>query len=308
MKWSWIGPAFALLFLLSCAAPRQTEPVFTDPALDRLTRSARGAFDQGNASRAVELYAQALERARVLDHPAHIGNAAYNLAVSLIMAGEYEPAVQRLHEAETALRRAGENLADVLLVRARLALLRGDTEQALRLADAVFTRPGSKPETVHEIQVALLRGSIAVQAGDSSAAQAALHTAAQAMNRAHEPALHAGFEDLRGQVALLNQRPLLAAEAFDRAADSWRWAGHWRNLARALASAGAAYQTAGQNALAADRFFRGARSSLAQGEETNARAWLAQAAELAEQAGDNRLQRRVRDLDGELEASGGPGE
>jgi tetratricopeptide (TPR) repeat protein len=292
----WLG----LILLVACGSPRRDPtPLPKDEQLARVSRSARAAYDRSDNSQAIRLYAQALERARVLDHAVEIGNAAYNLAVSLIAAGQYERAESLLREAESSLTRAGENLADVLLVRARLARLRGNRDEAECWAEQVLARPESDPTREHTAQVALLRGGMAFDRGDAGGVAAALRAAEPILKPAEDPALRAGLEQLRGQAALLEPAPLRAALSFDRAASLWRQAGHYRDLARALAQAGQAYADAGETALGGERFFRAARSGFAQGNRGTARRWLEEASRLARQSGDAWLQRRIEDFERE---------
>jgi tetratricopeptide (TPR) repeat protein len=301
-----LSSLLAALLLASCA-PRREPPPPTDQELGRLTRSARAAFDQRDASQAVRLYEQALERARALDDAAEIGNSAYNLAVSLIAAGQYERAEAMLREAQSGLDRAGENLADVLLVQARLAQLQGNHAEARHWVEQVLAAPGSNPDSGHLVQAALIRGSIAFENGDGAQARSALLEAEKTIRQTADPALRAGLEQLRGKVALLEHQPGLAAEAFDRSAGLWRKAGRYRDLARDLARAGEAYQETGRLAVGGERFLRAARSSFAQGDEALARRWLEEAALLADRAGDAWLQRRVGDFESELAVQGAGG-
>jgi tetratricopeptide (TPR) repeat protein len=296
----------SFILLLGCAGPRREQPPSQDEELTRLTRQARTGFDQGDLSQAVRLYEHALERAQLIDDAAQIGNAAYNLAVSLMGTGEYARAKSMLREAETALARAGENLADVLLVQARLAQLQGNHPEALLLTRALTTRPGSSPRPEHLTQAALIRGAIASARGDVAAARVALNEAKQTIGRSADPALAAGLHQLQGNVALLQDRPEAAARAFDRAVELWREAGHYRDLARALAKAGEAWEAAGNQARAAERLFRAARSGFAQEESVAAREWLQRASRLAEKAGDSRLQQRLRALESEWASESGP--
>jgi hypothetical protein len=164
----------------------------------------------------------------------------------------------------------------------------------------VRVRAGSEPGPEHLTQAALIEGSVAAENQDVAAARSALGEAERRAAQASDPALHGGIANLRGELGLLEKQPALAAAGFDEAVVFWRKAGHYRDVARALARAGHAYELSGRPNAAGERYFRAARSSFAQGDEQSARTWLVEAARLAESAGDVRLRRLVMDLEREL--------
>jgi tetratricopeptide (TPR) repeat protein len=292
-----------LTLLASCTGPRPAPDPPIDEDLERLTRGAWRAFEQGDMERARSIYERALERSKAVDAPAEIGNAAYNLAVTLIAAGEYERAGELLREAERELARAGGNIVDVLLVQARLAQLDGRDEDALRLANRAATGPGSMPEQSHWAQIELLRGEMAAAHGELSAAAAALERARQFAGEEPDTTLHARLQGLTGRVQLLQNHPRAAAASFDLEARLWRKANHLRDMVDALARSAEAWHRAGDLALSAERYFRAARSSWAQGEERQALQWSRRADEYATRSGARALMKRARDLRMEIEAA-----
>jgi tetratricopeptide (TPR) repeat protein len=295
----WLVPG-VMLALAGCAAPRPQHPQPEDERLAQLARGARTAFDQDDPRRAVVLHEQALQRALVLDDPGEIGNAAYNLAMTLVRAGDYNRAGRLLREAEAELIRANANLADVLLVQAMLAHTVGDHATASRLAGEVLMRPQSRPRGVHHAQVLLLRGMIAAEAGDSTRSREALETAREMIGEDAEVELRARLTQLAGRVALLEGQPLGAARNFDREAARWQQAGQFREMTRALLRAADAYQSGEDPDRASERLYRAARSALAQGAELPAHQWLKRADALARRAGNATLQQRISDLEAEL--------
>ncbi|GDY20435.1 hypothetical protein LBMAG56_17800 [Verrucomicrobiota bacterium] len=293
--------AVLLLLLTACSSvPKPATVRVRDAELARLDDGARHAFERESSAQAVNLYAQVLRRARALDDAEEVGNAAYNLAVCLVAAGRYDAAEGFLREAAIELARARANVADVLLVQARVAQLRGNAEATLRFAGEVFTHPFSNPGPGHRAEVALLRGDIACDRKQTDQARA-LWSEARALSRASPDAtLVAGVERLGGRILLVERRYEIAAQAFDREAVARRDARQLHELARALGRAGEAWELAGKPLLAADRYFRAARSGLAQGGRDSARRWQQQAEQLAERAGDAQRARQARALGAEI--------
>ena len=297
--------------MAGCASVPKPPPTARtrDAELARLDAGARHAFEQESTAQAVNLYQQTLRRARALDDAEEIGNAAYNLAVCLTSAGRYDAAADFLQESAAELARARVNLADVLLIQARVAYLQEKPEATLRYAAEVFANPLSKPGPGHRTEVALLRGDIACDRQRSDLARALWNEAQVLLPTAPDPALRAGVERLSGRIQMSERRYEMAALAFDREAAARRDARQLHELARALGRAGEAWSLAGRGKLAADRYFRAARSGLAQGGRDAARHWQKLAAEMAERAGDAALAREARALGTEIlqpEPAAGP--
>src|SRR5207249_4696552 len=124
----------------ACSPATPPRAVFADPELSAATGAARAAFDRGQAALAADLYQRALTRARATDRPGEIADASYNRAVVLMSLGRYDEANELLGEAEAEARRAGRPAADVLLVEAKLARLRGRPREAVALADRVLAQ------------------------------------------------------------------------------------------------------------------------------------------------------------------------
>ena len=107
--------------------------------------------------------------------------------------------------------------------------------------------------------------------------------------------LNAEAAGLDGELWARDNNFAEAARAYDREAGAWRKSRNYEALSAALARAGAAYRRAGQEGLAADRFFRAARSRLNSGaaESAEVRDWQQQARECAEKAGRSDLVERM---------------
>lgn len=299
-----LGFSGVLCVLAGCAS---TPPPVPFPARDgelgRLTGTARAAFTEGSLPIAVRLYQQALTRARALDTATEIGNAAYNLAACRIALGEYDGARELLDEAESELGRAKANLADVLLLEAKLAHWQGRRDATLRFAGRVLADPASTPSPAHRAEVALLNGHLACDDREVARAWEALAEAAQQNKAGADPALLAGTERLRGRIFLLESNAGAAAGAFEREAAFFQKAQQPREMARALMRAGEAWRDAGQPAPGAERYFRAARSFFAQGDHATAAKSVELSLALAEAGFDAALAHRARQLQAELHKS-----
>ena len=250
----------AVTVLAGCGARMAAVPP-QDKELSRDMRLARAAFDDGEATRAVDLYSRALKRATAMDDAPEIVNAAYNLALCQVILGRLDQAGAALADAWAALRRSGSHPADVLLLEATIAQRQEKWE--LALADQVLA---ASPAEGHRLQVALLQGAVACRQGDLARAKTAWAEADK--YRSASAALLAGKERLAGNIFWQEGKPAEAAAAFDRAAALFRTAQHYRDMALALHGAGQAYQKAGDTQRAQDRLARAERSLAAQGEKT----------------------------------------
>ncbi|HEX9782486.1 MAG TPA: hypothetical protein VGA56_07100 [Opitutaceae bacterium] len=290
----------AMLFS-ACAGPR-VEPVSAAGNAEslRYSRLARTAFETGSLARAETLYTQALMQARARDDAAGIGNAAYNLAALLITREDRAAAWPLLDEAEAELARAGEPLADVWLVKARLAAADGRISDALRWADLVVSQPEAGATATHRVEVALLRGGLACDEKDAARARSELVLAREQLPPGNLP-LAAGAEKLAGRLLLVEGRYAEAAAVFDREVDLCRQAGQPRAMVHALVRAAESYARAGDTRAAAQRTYRASRSALAQGDLTWSQRLIAQSRTLAEKQGDSEFLSRVAFLETEIE-------
>ncbi len=113
-----------------CASSPPAQPVRDDRVLDEASIAARAAFQQDRIDEAAKFYTLALNRARALDLPSAIGDAAYNLGACLLRQHKYKRAQALLAEARHELARADVPLADVILLQARAARQDGDAPAA----------------------------------------------------------------------------------------------------------------------------------------------------------------------------------
>ncbi len=284
--------ACLLVFPAGCAnAPLPTGPP-RDAVLTNAMSSARLAFERGLNTEAVVLYRQALDRAREMDDASAIADAAYNFAAAILQSGANEQARLALLEAEAEARRGGGNLADVLLMRAKVARLNGATSEAVALAERVLTDRASSPTAGHRVQAHVLKGDVAAEERDWAAAEEQGRLAQDALGRAGDtvsPALLAGVVGLRGTIALGRGNLPAAARFFDRRADLLRQARLYRDMADAMAQSAGIWARLELPAEAGPRFYRAARAAGAQGDTARARSLLADAAASARAAKDHQL-------------------
>jgi hypothetical protein len=232
------------------------------------------------------------------DAPA-IADAAYNFAAALLQAGANEEARLALLEAEAEGRRGGGNLADVLLMRAKVARLNGATSEAVALAERVLTDRASRPTAGHRVQAHVLKGDVAAEETNWAAAEGQARSAQDALGRAGDtvsPALLAGVVGLRGRIALGRGNLPAAARFFDRRADLLRQARLYRDMADATAQSAGIWSRLELPAEAGPRFYRAARAAGAQGDVGRARSLLDEAAEAARAAKDGQLLSLVQAL------------
>ncbi len=299
--------ALVIGLTVSCAAPPQKPRA---PAAEsQVTQAfavARRAYEQGDFAQAQALYRQALTRARAIDHAALAADAAYNLAVSEIALQNYDAAEQLLREAGYDAARASTDTIEPLLLRAKVAVLRGRPTEAIALANQVIAS-GAAPELRH--QATLLRGQIHAESGDLAAARADLRAAAPlnaSSAAALAPALAADAKKLEGTIARHNGDSVAAAQLFDAEAELLRAALRYRDMAHALARAADAYLMAGNAAPAAERFFLAARSLDGLGDATAARKHLESSLAAAPRAGDAGASARARALLDEISRRAAP--
>lgn len=297
------GLLLALLvgLTVSCAAPSPAPRAPT--AENQVTQTfavARRAYEQGDFAQAQTLYRQALTRARAIDSAALAADAAYNLAVSEIALQNYGAADKHLQEAGYDAARASTDTTEPLLLRAKVAYLRGRLPDALALANQLLA---SAATPTLRRQALLLRGQIHAESGDLATARGDLRAATEPDASGAvdiTSAMAADAKKLEGTIALRDGDSLGAAQRFVAEADLLRQALRYRDMAHAHARAADAYLIAGHAAQAAERFFLAARSLDGLGDAGSAKAYLESSLAAAEQAGDAHTLARARALRDEI--------
>lgn len=293
----------AMSLCFGCASPPPAKRAQSDRTLAETTVAARTAFQQDRIEEAATLYTLALKRARALDRPSAIGDAAYNLAACLLRRHEYDRASTLLAEASHELTRDDAPLADVLLLQARTAYLTGDGPTAGTFIHRLRTDSRSQPSASHLGQAAMLEGQMACDRGDWVAATDLLQKARDVLGPGADTLLQAQLAALAGRIAIGTHDLRAAAEAFDRQADLFRDARQYRALSSVLAQAGDARAALNEHGLAADRLYRAARSAAAWDETASAKQWALAALAAARQANDAVIAHLAESLLSEFEAS-----
>ncbi len=280
----WSVLICGLLILPGCSSPKVSREY--DPELSRTASAGRSAFEHGSTEVAARLFIRALARARIMDNSREIANNAYNLAVCEVTLGQYDEARTYLQEAETELTRRGRSLTDVLLMQARVALYQHKGEEARTLTDQVLAQPGVEKNEDYRVQVQLIRARVACDSGDEARANTDLASAVTLLKKVSDPMPHAEASELTARIHLMANEPAKAAPFFDQQAEFLRKGGRYREMALALSRAGDSYYKSGNVKLAADRFYRAARSLFAQGDDLGALQQVKLAVKSAEQTGE----------------------
>lgn len=273
-----------------------------DHELRAATTAAQLALGQGQFGLAAQMYARALSRARAMDDSPAIADAAYNLAACLTEMGEYQQARDKLDEALAEAQRAGGRVIDVLLVKATVARLQNKPSDVFAAAEQVLShRP--PPTGAERSQAYLIEAEAACDAGDSRAA--ASYLAQVNVASLSSPPLEARLAEARGRIGFLNKDWRGAATEFDRAAELWRGARRYSSMSRDLARAADAYAAAGLSGLAADRYYRAARSAFGSGDAIASVKLIAAARAAAKTAGAADLEAPADALSAEIKAAVG---
>ncbi len=262
-----VGAVSALLFGGCCFGGKKVTPAPpVDVELINAATAAGESFSRAAYEAAARQYLRALQRARLVDHAPSICNQAYNLALCQLVLGRPAAARELLGEAEWAGTRAGEPLADVLLLQARLAVQQADAARPTSVATAkaaiaaVTSDPRAQAGSAHQCHAALLAAEFAAQRGLLAEAMAELLKARDLAGPTPAPALTAALARVNGQLLLMQHQPAAAATECDREVDVYRELRRYADLVRALQRAGDAWRQAGDATAAADHYYRAARS------------------------------------------------
>ncbi len=266
MTWKTYAAALVLLAAAGCTTTTKEKSIpdirDNDPMIVQLSTTARKAFDAGEIPNAVVMYRRALDRARAMDNPREIGRNAYNLATVLIALEEWEELPGLLQEAERETKRAGDDAGPILLLAAQAQMIEKNWSGAEAAIDRLETLDVSNDV---KGQAYVLRARIACERRDAARADAFLKRARGYLSKQPEPGLAASISEVSGHVAMLEEQWADAALAFDRQAAWLQRAGRLPEMAEALESAGKNYASAGDSVSASNRYYRSARSLMAQG-------------------------------------------
>ncbi len=296
-----LGGSVALICALTvCGACRTGRGpaglAITDPELARVMDSARAAVAAGSPEPAAEFYETALRRARVMDEGESIARIAYNLGICRAMAGRNAEARAALLEARAETQPGSELEGLTWLAEARVLRGEGRPQDAWQVLETARLHLGDRTPKPLLGPIHLLAAGLKADLQDNAAAREELTLAATWLAKAGaDPRLVAEAAGLDGELLARDNNFAEAARSYDREADQWRTSRNYDNLSAALARAGEAYRRAGQDGLAADRYFRAARSRLNSGMKVtpDIQEWVARAKECAGKAGRADLVERL---------------
>lgn len=232
-----------------------------DPMIVQVSSMARTAFDSGEIPRALVLYRRALERARAMDNSVEIGASAYNLAVCHVALEDLEEAGVLLAESERETLRAGGDAGPAVLLLAEIQRKNGEWKKALETINRL-----EKLDVDNQARglAYVMRAHIACDRNLATEAEAFLSRARGYLRKNKDSGLAGEISNASGRIAMLNENWADAAIAFDREAAWMKRSSRLYEMALALDRAGTNYQKAGDAEAASDRFFRAARSLMAQ--------------------------------------------
>lgn len=282
-------PAWLVLLLLGLGLVACTpgKPVDqgpeTDDRLESTSRLAHVAFQRGRYAQAAAMYRRVADLAYERDDINAAVDAQYNAAVSLVRldrVGEAERLVQR---AKAELGRAGQaEPVELRLLEATILYRQGRYKEAWSLAESTIS---TAPDSEAARRAQFLRGLIAAHQGDRTRLRAAITDLGDPGGTTDERLKADGLE-LRGHLALLEQRNDASVADFEQAARLRSAGSDYRGTVRALAKAGQASEAAGRVSQAAAYNLRAGRSALQQGANARARELLTRSRVLAQKAGD----------------------
>lgn len=292
-----------VLLLAGCGTP--TRPPRLDPEVERNVETARGFYAAGSVEKAVTYYRKALNRALLIDDPGEIGRCAYNLAVCRTAQKQYDEALSLVSDAQAAFQRAGIDSKETELLTIRLLRLKGQTDEASAMAQKA-RRSMEQRDADCSIELRLLLTELACDKGDVLSAASELGRIDRKKLLASQPGLQAAAAVVKARVLLLDEKAQSAAVCLDEAADNFKKAGCYLEMAQALNRAGQAYESSGAAPVAMDRYYRSARSLFQYKKHAQAAGITAKAVGLAKNLNDAGMLQRLERLDAEISAASKP--
>ena len=295
---TWAVLLILVMWLTGCASGKTVEEVPTgDDRLERTSRVAHIAFQQGRYASAATLYRQVASLAYERDDVDAAVDAQYNAAVCLVRLDRVDEADVLLQRTKAELQRAGmTEPLEVRLLEAAILYLQQRYEEARALTDKIIS---GAPASQAARRAQFLRGMIAADQGDAVRLRAAITD----LGATTDDRLRADRLELSGHLAQIEQRYDDSVAAFVETARLRSGGSDYRGTVRALASAGEAAEAAGQQSRASVHYLRAGRSALHQGARDRARQLLSRARTLAEQSGDTETAREAQFYLTELEES-----
>lgn len=244
----------------------------------------------GTSKRAVYNVAAArLKTARATDNQFGVAESAYNIAVCLMIEGDYEQAHERAREARHALKAVGKSAAHTHLLESEIYRREDRTKEAYGatgLALEILKKFKDKDQCA---EAYLAIANLFCDANDIPRARSNYAMAKSQVRRSDSLALKAIGARVLGCILSNEGSHELAAEQFDLESTHLRDCRLYEGMVSALKSAAIAHELAGSNAAAADRYFRAGRSLLASGDEKRATELIQKAMAPATLSGDSEM-------------------
>lgn len=278
------------IFLGGCSTPA---PRVADPQIANQLKSAHQAYKSGAVAQAEKSFEQALKLAHLQDSNPEIARAAYNLAVCLADQQKWEQASQKLLEARTAS--TAPHPIEFTILDIKISRGAGDLTKAVQTTkDLLKTLPGS---SAFYPMVSLLLADLLCELKEFDASREILKKITLKTVKALNPSCQADFWRVKALTAEHAGNLKNAGKHFDQAAIAYSQAGMYLEMANCLENAGKACLQDGADSIAANRFYRAARSFRHQGALAKAKTLLSAAGTLTS---DQDLLSLIKQLENEI--------
>lgn len=305
MKKSVLFVLFLPFLIAGCGSPRVAYR--PDAEIERNASAAKSAYSAGSMESASVFYQKALNRARLADQPIEIARLAYNLAACRAQMQKYDEALILLDETQFESSKTGVYFPEAVLLRAEILRHLGQSNEALATAksglDALNNLPraarGQKSDPAR-LQLQVFLAELASDRNDGKLALKELDKLNPNMLKSSDTVVQAKAAQARGRALLIEKRFAEASVSFDNAAVLYQESRRYTDMAKALQSAGHAYEAANKRQEAFNRHYRAARSLFLCGEKTKAQESLNKASELAKESDDKQMLSALARLEKEI--------
>lgn len=284
---------FSAMKIASCGtAPKKNSVPKSDEELEAANRLAQFAFENGKYEQAAVIYRRALEHAYVRDDAVAILDARYNLAVCLMELETYLEALTILDQAKEEMAFKDAQLPpEIYLLEATIYYRGGRLDDSWRTTEEILATRNIVSPLIYS-KTYFIRGLVSSHRDDVAGMQKAIDKMGQPQNAT----VKSDLSELSGRLAMAENKWDQAIRLFDEATVVRRENSDYRRMAMTQALSAEANEKAGKTGAAASRYLQAGRSAALRGDLSNAHAWLAQAARLFQQIGNDTLAAESRSL------------
>ena len=231
-------PLLSTILCCSCASTKSGEtPHKRDTEIERNFSLASTAYSSGDPHKASLYYFKALERARFINDPQAIGNAAYNYAACLIQAGDISNALTFLQESEAEYKTAGAAPYEIIFLHAKVLEELGDYDAALSKL-ASINLPGA--ERSKQCTADIITARLLHKKGEDDKAY---HQISEIVKHRKEfeqlsPFMQAEAMRIMGGILLKRQNEKEGLKAMEKAIALYKNSGAFSDMAKALKEKG----------------------------------------------------------------------